>query len=514
MIAADASGSHASLARTALRGLSFLLLQNSAGRVVSILGQLVVAWYVTPAEFGLIGLAVTAGAIAEVLVVFGFDDVLVQRGRAMARWSSQVRLIVVLLSLALALAIAATAGRTAALFSQPGLQDLLLVLACGVPAIGLAVVPGSRLRHELRFGFLALYSTAEILSVQALTILMAWSGQGAVSVILPIVVANWARAIAYTLAASRLGSVPGRRGRRLILLRAGSLVFASRIVTMLIRQGDYLILGLVADPVSLGAYYFAYRVASQPLFLLAGSVTSVLVPVLVRYGRDPAVQRERALQAMSALAYVVIPCGVLQAVLAWPLLNLVFGPKWNASVPLIGFLGIGLSFEALMWVAGSYMTARRRFGLMFGFAAINLALFVGVAILGATLGGAWGTALGVGLLYAILSPIECSMVFRLTRRELWTVCLRPALVAGLPAAAAWFLAGHLAPDRSIGYAAVATIGYAALFLVGFRLAEPALSAAAVARIRGVIAARLGGRAAFPVAAAATQPPLPGHERTR
>lgn len=471
--AGKTGGGEPSLTAVALRALSFLLLQSAFGRIISIAGQLAIAWYLTPADFGLVGLAVTINAISQVIVVFGLDDVLVQRGRSLVRWAGPVRLIILIIACCVALLLVVLSTTLANAFSQPGLRNLLILLASGIPAFGLAVVPGAELRRDLRFGFLALYATIEIVTVQLATVGLAAYGFGPHAVVIPIVVAAWARAGTFTWVAPVNGLLSFRRAKIGLLVRAGSFVFSSRLLAMLIRQGDSLILGLFVDPVSLGAYYFAYKIASQPLFLLAGSVTNVLMPVLVRLSGDPGLQRQNATKALSALGYIVLPCGFLQALLAGPLLTLAFGAKWQAAVPLIQLLSIGLSFEAFLWVAGAYMSARRRFDLILIYSVINLSLFASVVIFGAVAAGSTGAALCVGFLYVLLAPIECALVFRLSVREVATVCLRPAFVAGVPALAAW-LVGRALTGNLVAATAILAVLYVSGLIVVVRLLEPVL----------------------------------------
>ena len=98
-----------------------------------------------------------------------------------------------------------------------------------------------------------------------------------------------------------------------------------------------------------GAYFFAFRLAIQPVQLLAGNLSNVLFPILAQLRGDPARQGEAALKASRVLSYVVMPYCFLQAAVAKPLLTLVFADKWLAAIPLMQILSIGLAFDAVSW---------------------------------------------------------------------------------------------------------------------------------------------------------------------
>jgi len=62
----------------------------------------------------------------------------------------------------------------------------------------------------------------------------------------------------------------------LLLRVAGNNIanFLSKTIVDMINQGNYIILGLIASQDIVGVYYFGFRVAAQPFWMLAGNIGS------------------------------------------------------------------------------------------------------------------------------------------------------------------------------------------------------------------------------------------------
>src|SRR5262249_17361332 len=106
---------------------------------------------------------------------------------------------------------------------------------------------------------------------------------------------------------------PLARARRWrYLLPSASASLRGRLLGALMGQANYMILGFVTGAPELGLYSFAFKLAVQPLRMLAGSLSAVLFPALVQYRDDPARQLGAALTASQMLAVVVMPACFLQ----------------------------------------------------------------------------------------------------------------------------------------------------------------------------------------------------------
>jgi PST family polysaccharide transporter len=215
------------------------------------------------------------------------------------------------------------------------------------------------------------------------------------------------------------------------LIGDSSYIFGQRLLVTTVMQGDYIILGSLYGAAIVGPYFFAYGVSTQAIRLTAGSLQLVLMAGLSRMTAYSAKQTLGALRATKAIALCGIPLCLLQAVLAGPLLRAFYGDKWEAAVPLIQLLSIGLAFDVITWPACSLLQSRGQFRLLFFWSLFCTVVFVSAVLIGAYFGQAFGAALAVCLFYSILSPPFGSWVFwksNVPLREIIEIYVRPLLV--------------------------------------------------------------------------------------
>lgn len=400
------------LSRRALHGVAWMLGQNLVARACATLSQLVLAALLRPADFGLIGLAYTVTNLAAPLMSVGIDDVALQRQRGLRLWIGPVFWISLGLSLLAAGVVVLAAPLAASLYGAPGMIELLAILALSMPIGALATVPTLLLRARLRFGTIAAYGAGETLAQAALTIGFAWSGYGVASFVLPAPILALAKAIIWWRLAQPIGRLAPQPRRWRHMLANTSSVFATRIVLALIGQADYMTLGLLATQDVVGSYYFGFRLAAQPLWILATNFTNVLLPVLVRVNHEKTRQAGAVLDASTLLAFCVMPLGLLEAAIAAPVMRACFGTKWLAAIPVIQLLSIALAFDAVSWVAGTLLSARGEFRLLLKYTIALLPLFVALVLAGALLGSAVGVAWAVLLYYVTSQPILVCLIYR------------------------------------------------------------------------------------------------------
>ena len=465
------------LKRSTATGFFWLLVQGLSGRLASFFSQLVLARLLLPAAFGQIGLAYTVTTLISALISFGIDDVLVTRLRRLHLWVAPAFWS----SLALALAgmvLMLAAGPVAAhIYRAPGLTGVIAVLAINLPLGALSMVPTVRLRTELNFRYLGTYASLEMLAIQLATIACAAAGLGAYSFVLPLPFAAAIKAAVFWRRAPMRLRPGHRRSQYRHIVGSGLLVLGARLVVALVNQGDYIVLGLMASETVVGMYFFAFRLAAQPLQMLAGSFGNVLFPAFTQMGADPARQMGAALRASRILAYTVTPVCFMQAAVAEPLLHLMFGARWNGAIPLVQILSLGLPGDAVAWVAGALLVARGEFRRDLVLLAGFTPPFFLCAVLGAWWDGATGVAVGVSLYYALVKPVNSWLVFRpaMGPRDFVQIFVTPVLLAAAAIGGAALAAGTPALS-AFPVLRIALIGLLGplLYLAALRLAAPAV----------------------------------------
>ena len=437
---ADAqAASPPSFAPAATRGMLWLLVQNASSRFVVLASQLILAALVQPTDLGAVGIALTIYAIISVFATFGIDDVLLQRSRTMRFWFATATPMIVAIGCVFSAMLMAISPIIATVFHNDELKWLVPIVALALPLNALAVVPGVIIRHSMRFRFLAIYTTVELVVMQMATIGLALAGFGAASFIIPVPLLAAAKAAAFWIVGRPPITVRVRRRPMRHLLRTGSAVAAQRFCAMAIDQGDFVILGLASAAETVGLYYFAFRLAAMSVRALATNFHQVMFPILTHLSGDPQRQRTAAIEAAQLLSLMIVPVCFLQAAVAAPALQLLFGTKWQGAVPFVQILSLGLPFDAAAWIAYALFSARGEFRRNLRLMASSAVAFGIFATAGVVTQGAIGLAVAVSLFYAIV-PVSVSLIAFRSWRVIGSIVLAPALLAGIAVGVALFVA--------------------------------------------------------------------------
>jgi PST family polysaccharide transporter len=401
---------------------------------MQLIAQLVLAWLLSPMDFGKIGLAYTITSFANLIVNPGVDDVMIQRRRQLLLWATPAFWLSLTLGMAGGIVMLIAAPLGVFLYREPQLYGLISILAVAAPIGATSLVPTAVLKASLRFRLLSSLGTVELVSSQFLTILFAWSGFGVYSFVLPIPLTTTVRsAVVWMIVRPRVRLRP-QLGRWWFLLSNVSLLLGNRLVTTGIAQGDYVLLGLIAPEAIVGAYFFAYSLASLPMRIITGDLTQVIYPTLVQLAGDRARQRRAALRASRVLTFTIVPLCFLGAALCRPLLHWLFEEKWDAAIPMVQILSVGMAFAPLTWVAGSVLQAKGQFARQLTYSCVAALTFLCFILIGGLTGGALGVAIGVAMYYVLAGPFYFFFALRedgIGWRQLAELFLAPVALAAV-----------------------------------------------------------------------------------
>lgn len=424
------------------------MAQTLGAKLVGIFGQVALAWYLRPEDFGAVGLAYTVSAFAGLIQQGGLKEILIQRQRHFTRWANAAFWLSIALALLAASIMMLAAPVAARLYDSPQLPGMVMMLALATPLDALGVVPYALLHIHLRFRAIAVISFLGAAATTGLTVLFAYRGFGPYSFVLPRpLVALLQVAVLWWLAHPRIRSRLQVRRWGLIIGDSG-VITAAWVCYSIIAQGDYVILGMRHPAYVVGIYYFAFNLSRQTFALLNTNLWGVLMPALTRLQDQPPRQLQAFLSASRTLAVVGVPLSLLQAALADPIIRLFFGEKWRPSIHVLEVLTLGATLMLVGSPGISLLQARGGFRILLKVAVVFAPAFVVLVAVAAYVGAALSVAVavaifyafyGVGHLYAAIRPLGG------TWRQVWEVCaagLGPAVLSNGIA----YLLGHLLAD--------------------------------------------------------------------
>ncbi|MCC7320332.1 MAG: hypothetical protein IT542_05060 [Rubellimicrobium sp.] len=154
-----------------------------------------------------------------------------------------------------------------------------------------------------------------------------------------------------------------RRGTIRALARPALAAFGLTAATALSLQGMVLALGAVAGPGAVAVFGAARTVCRAPL-QLAGMVVRPSIPELTRAlsGGDTALARRLARLNVAVAVAVMLPSGLLLALLGGRIVRAISGGTLEATAPLLALLALGAGANAVWTAQAAPLVALNRQG--------------------------------------------------------------------------------------------------------------------------------------------------------
>lgn len=339
-----------------------LLSGQVAVKGLGLLWLVVVARHLGEAGFGTLNLALTLSGLFGLLVELGFSPVMT---RAVARdpdlaetYLANVLGLRLLLSagvipLMVAVSLLVGADRAA--------LPVFALIALTVLTSAVAAVPGALFVARERMVPPAVIQTVAKGVAVAVGLALVRRGAGLSAIALVFLLEGTLHAVVGLASTARLLGL--RIGARLDAafcrrLFRESLPFALTLALGLIYfKVDVVMLSVMKGNVAVGRYSAAFRLLEGLLYVSA-AYAGALFPTLARLK----VTSEEGLRttvhrAIDVVAAVAFPAAVAIAMLAGPIIQLLYGPEYAASVPALRWIGAALFFVFLSNFLGSVLGA-------------------------------------------------------------------------------------------------------------------------------------------------------------
>ncbi|MDX9911678.1 MAG: lipopolysaccharide biosynthesis protein [Phycisphaerales bacterium] len=493
------------LGQKTARGMAMLTAQTLLGKVISSLGQLVLAWILVPEAFGLVALAYTVMSFSRIIEQIGLREILIRAQDRFERWENSAMWLAGLLGLGVGVVTLATAPLAATLFEAPGITGLIWVLAAATPFWSLSQICEAKLERDLRFARVTTIQFGAQTGQVVLSVVFALIGFGAYSFVAPRLVVGIVKLVyVWRMVRPRVRKSP-QLHRWGALVRQGLPITGAVLFQTITANADYFVLGLIATKAVVGFYFFAFNQSTQIVQIFASNLMRVMVPSLSTLKDDPKRQVDAFLRGTRLLACAAAPLCVMQAACAGPTLRLLYGERWVEAIPLLQILSSAAVFGFISWPTISLLMAQGRYTTRMVLTGCAAGVFTLVVTIGALVGRefeapALGAAIAVACYRVVMSPMQAYVACR-SAGVRWATILHvffmAALGAGLTIGPAWWLGttlpglvlhdagGHGIVHELMHVAIVLTLG-PSLYVAWLRLSQRELWRELVSRGLGVL----------------------------
>jgi PST family polysaccharide transporter len=382
----------------------------------------------SPADFGLVGIALIFTSIAERFGTVGVGPSVIQREHLTPDERHTGLVLSILSGFCVAAALWVAAPLVALYFRQEVVATVLRALALGFCFDGFAVISEAMMQRRLQFRRLMLIeNVAHTFSHAVVGIALAVAGYGVWALVGANLSFRFFRLVGLHLCSPR---VQERGAFRLAsaraLLHQGVGFSLGRILNFFSLQGDNFVVGRMLGAEFLGMYSRAYQLMALPAMYVGQVFDRILFPALAQQQSEQSRVKRSFLASLEIVTMVSLPTAVGMFVAADDIVLALFGERWKAIIPVLSVLSLGVFFRTAYKCADTLV---KSLGAVYEHALrqmIYTTLVVGGSVLGAMSAGlvgvAWAVVLAVATHYFVITQLAVRMV-----RVEWKAILRAHL---------------------------------------------------------------------------------------
>jgi O-antigen/teichoic acid export membrane protein len=334
---------------TLYRSAFYAVAMQWGVRAIGLVSVVVLARLLTPADFGIVALAMSAAAFVELFGWIGLRQALLRVAEPERAHYDTAFTIQFGLFTALALVLVAAAPLAAAFYGHPALSPILWVLALRLVCLGLVNIGIVDFEREMQFARDLRLRLGVRLASLFVTVTLAMTLKSYWAIVWGLV----AYSIFYVAASYAVHPYRPRfsLSRRSDLLGVSLWMFVSSLAEWVQTQIERLVLGRFAAPATVGLY----SVSKDLSIIFTQEITAALnrvtfVTVAGGGARNLA-------KVIGGYAAVVAPMAAGLVATAPDAIALLLGEQWLPAAPLLRIIAIYAGAQAVYLMAGSVLQA-------------------------------------------------------------------------------------------------------------------------------------------------------------
>ena len=386
------------------RALTFSFLDRYSGLVLNIIASMILARLLTPADIGVFSVTMVLLSFMLTFRDMGAGQYLVQEkelttDRIRATWTMQLGL-----GLLLAIIILLASTPVAVFYKEPRMKEIMWVLALNFAVNPFGSLTNAWLSREMRFDSIAIIRIASTVAGTLVSVGFAWAGYGPISLAFgslanTMIVAG----LSIFFRPSSFPWLPGFKEIRRVL-SFGWMLTATSLLSSAYSGAPEIFLGRLQGMAGTGLFSRGQGLVSMFERLVMDAVRVVAQPYFSkqsRHGLELSRSFVQATALVSVLGWSFLGC---VAILAFPIMRVLYGPQWDGAVNLTRELCLALSVLIPAQMCGPTLIASGAMRTVLSLTLLNTAIQVICTAVGATIGlDAMGWALTLSALLIVIT---------------------------------------------------------------------------------------------------------------
>lgn len=377
------------------------------------IASIFLARLLTPHEIGIFSVAYVFAGLLRTIREMGLGSYIVQEQELTTARFRTAFGISILIAFATAAILALLAGFAGEFYHEPGITQVIYVIASSFLLVPFGATTLSFLRRELRFVDIAVIDTASTIVQCSSGVVLAWLGYGFMSLAWSSLLGILASVLMVLF--YRPKSMPWlpslSEWRR--VLGFSSFVSGSSMINYINISASDLVLGRMLNISSVALFNRANSLAEMVGPLILKAVNAVSLPYFSGINREGNQILPVFLRASAMLATLSVPVYMVILIVAGPMIKVLYGDQWLDSVIVLKWLCLASILRMPLSLCTHLLTAIGKVRELFILDVKSLAIKLFLVILGANYG-----LEAVAIAYCVATALTSWLRYQLVSRTI------------------------------------------------------------------------------------------------
>jgi lipopolysaccharide exporter len=358
----------------AINGAKWTTISNLVNICLQFAQIAVLARMMEPTAFGIVSICILINNFLSIFAHFGFANSIIYKQESDRKILSTIYIFNIMTGLLMFVIIYISIPFLVLYYKEPRLAEVLRLSAFYLPIVFLGQIYSVLLEKELQFKSVAFTDILCSVLGTSVTIVLAYNGYQAKSIIYGLLVSQIMRLIIQNIIGRKYFSPIFYFNLSKIKehLNFGIYNIGDSLVGFANGNLDTILIGGLLDVKQLGYYTIASQVAVYPIVRLSPLVIQVVYPIMAKLKDNLGQLKNAYLKVVDVLAYCNIPLQIGLYLMAANVIPLIYGPGWGATIPLIRvFIFMGI-FSCLTYPLSTVAYSTGKPKLLFFFNLGNL----------------------------------------------------------------------------------------------------------------------------------------------
>lgn len=334
----------------------------------------ILAHYLEPSDFGLIAIVSVIIGFSALFMDLGISSSIIHSQDITHEQLSSLYWLNIASGIFLFVIIYCLAPVLAVFYNENELIPIIQLLAVTFIISGVGNQYSVLLQKELQFNVMAKISIISMLLGFIVSVGLAIRGHGVYALVYSSLVNSTAGSVFNILIGikSYRPSLIYRHQEIMPMITFGMFQMGEKSLNFINSQFDVILIGKLLGTEALGIYTVSKNLSTRPAQVINPIITKVTFPIMAKVQDDVVKLRAIYLKTINYLSSVNFPVYILLAILAKPIILILFGEKWQDSIIILQILSVYGAIRSTGNPVGSLLLAKGRADMGFYW---NLGLF-------------------------------------------------------------------------------------------------------------------------------------------